>query len=369
MHFILQLATGNSPTGHLPVPSRALIVMPTWLGDGVMATPTLRALRTLWPAPTTYLAAMLPAPLIEIFQPCPSIDELLPISKRGVRGMGSTLRAMRRGRFDLAVLLPNSFRWAAVAAAAGVPVRWGYGRDLRTPLLTHAAIPPAEGHWPRRWFTSVPTVEYYLRLAAAIAAHQEGAPHRANEVEAKLPDATLELWVSPDQTARATAVLDAAGIGADEPFVLLNVGAVRAQKRWPPERFAAVADRLYKMHGLRAAATGSPAERDLTAAVGAASRHGVADLAGAGIDLGALKAVCGRAAVVITNDTGTRHVAAAMGAPLVTLFGPTPPEWTTLDHPHEIELAVPDAGPIERLTVEQVTAAAVEVLTSASSRV
>ena len=323
-----------------------------------MATPTLRALRTLWPTPHTHLAAMLPAPLMPIFQPCPHLDELLPISKRGVRAWRDTLATLRRGRFDAAVLLPNSFRWAALAAAARIPCRIGYARDGRGPLLTHRVTPPHTGRPPLRRFTPVPTREYYLDLARTLGCTQ--------------PHATLELHISDEQEARAAAVLRRAGIAGAERFVLLNVGAVRPEKRWPPERFAAVAHRLYESHGLCAAATGSPAERPLTAAVAHAAQSlghpPVADLAAAGIDLGALKAVCRRAALVITNDTGTRHVAAALGGPLVTLFGPTLPQWTTLDHPLERELAVPDAGPMDRLSVDEVTRAAVETLHRASLR-
>ena len=140
-----------------------------------------------------------------------------------------------------------------------------------------------------------------------------------------------ELFVTTDEDAAGAQLLR----GVEGPFVLLNPGANRPDKRWPAARFAHLADDLLKARDLPAVVSGGPNERPLLRAVVDAARSEIVDLAERGITLGALKAVIRRAALVITNDTGPRHLAAALGTPVVSLFGPTDHRWTTLDAARE----------------------------------
>jgi heptosyltransferase-2 len=144
-------------------------------------------------------------------------------------------------------------------------------------------------------------------------------------------DRRIELSTNDAERALAEGLLR----DISKPFIVLNPGANRADKRWPPERFAAVADALAASHGLSAVISGSPGEMEVLRTVIGAAKSPIVNLAERGITLGSLKAVIQRAKLLITNDTGPRHFAVALGRPVVTLFGPTDHRWTTLDSPRE----------------------------------
>ncbi|MEM6334850.1 MAG: glycosyltransferase family 9 protein, partial [Planctomycetota bacterium] len=184
----------------------------------------------------------------------------------------------------------------------------------------------------------VPTVDYYLKLASAAGG---GAAVSA--------DRRMELSVTTGQRRAAERVLESAGVAAVggggrrlRPLVVLNPGAQNPAKRWPAERFARVADVLTRDADMQVLVSGSPGEAEVLAAVVRAAHAPVVNLAEHGLTLGALKGVVAAADLVVTNDTGTRHVAAALGTAVVTLFGPTAPEWTTIDAPAERLVVAPD---------------------------
>ncbi len=265
-----------------------------------MATPTLRALRAFWPSAA--ITAMLKPSMHGLGHALPAID--------GYCEPGWNTQHPGRGKHDLALLLPNSFRSAWQVFRSRIPVRVGYRRDGRGPLLTAAIAPPdrlANG-------APLSTARQYLHLAAALGADPD--------------DATLHLEVNPRTLEAARGVLTDAKVHG--PFVLLNPGAVRPTKRWPATRFAELADRL-AADGLQVAVTGSPAERAVLDEIQAHAKASIADLPKAGLRLADLPAITSLARVLITNDTGPRHVAAAVNTPVVSLFGPTDPAWTVID--------------------------------------
>lgn len=328
-------------------PQRILIWLPNWVGDVVMATPTLRALRLIHPkAHITWLVRPYLKPLIDA---CPWYDRLM--SLRGESGLlarsratrsGRTLPADRRrtwpalvarlraGRFDQAILLPNSFRSAAMTRLAGIGRIIGYGRDGRSWLLTDRLSPPREG----RRFIPTSTLHYYLQIARHQAASiADDSP----SASARLYSPEMELFTHPADDARADRLLRAAGItpGLDR-LLLLNPGAAfGSAKMWAPERFAAVADDLAARYNLRPMVSGAPSERPILDAVRAAARTPIIDLPALGCDLRLLKSILRHVNLMITNDTGPRHMAAAMNVPVVTLFGPTDPRWAAIDFPLE----------------------------------
>ena len=146
----------------------------------------------------------------------------------------------------------------------------------------------------------------------------------------------MELGATAEQERAGAEILTRAGVRDGERYAVLNPGANNPAKRWPAERYAVVAAHLVKMRGVRVLVNGGPPEQDVVDAVIAeATRLGAAQemvvgLPKLGITIGALKPIVRGASVMLTNDTGPRHIAAAMGTPVVTLFGPTDPRWTTL---------------------------------------
>jgi heptosyltransferase-2 len=272
-----------------------------------MATPLLRAARQA--LPRARIIAACRHGLDELLAGTPWLDEVIAGETKTFRGMVGLARRLRRLAPEAAILLPNSFRSALLARLAGAARRVGYIRYGRSVLLSRGLAPPR----PKQ---PVPALDAYARLAAwALGA----------EI-----DRGMQLFVTDPQRAEAARLLE----GVGRPYAVLCPGANKAAKRWPADRFAAVADGLAGF-GLAAVATGAPGERDVVAEVARAAAVPVPDLVQRGIGIGSLKAVMADAALCVTNDTGPRHVAAALGAPVVTLFGPTDHRWTTIECPHE----------------------------------
>ncbi len=151
----------------------------------------------------------------------------------------------------------------------------------------------------------------------------------------------LELALTPGQDAAAERLLRSGGVTGLRPFALINPGGNDVAKRWPADRFALVAAHL-AARGMDIAINGSPGERELVAEVARLTRKQIesgqddgrvsviAELPALGVAIGSLKGVVRRSAIMITNDTGPRHIAAAFNVPTATLFGPTDHRWTTL---------------------------------------
>jgi lipopolysaccharide heptosyltransferase II len=309
---------------------RLLVVMPTWLGDCVMAMPTLSALRALYP--DAHITALVGATVRPIIDPNPWINRTVTVrgKRRGkphARRVGPIRLAARlaAGHFDTAVILPNSFRSALVTAMAKIPRRVGYDRDGRGVLLTDRLLArrTLEG------FVPVPTRDYYLGLARYLGSAD--------------PDPAMRLFTRPKHDAQADELLRRGGFDPDagRRLVLLNPGANYGDaKMWYPQRFAEVADRCADELGAFVAVNGSPKERAILDRVLAAAKTPILDLSAAGMTLSLLKSVVRRASVMVTNDTGPRHVAAALGTPVVTVFGPTDPAWTEIGFQAERQVSV-----------------------------
>lgn len=279
-----------------------LVVGPTWVGDTVLSTPVLANLRAAFPsARICYLATAWAA---GVLRGHPGVDELR-VRPRTLAGDIRAALALRRERVEWAIVLPNSVRGALLAWAAGARRRTGYDRNGRAFLLTEPVPRPREpGH----------QVEEYLALLRAAGV----------SVARRLP------WIAVSREAEAFAeeVFHRAGIGPEDPVVGIQPGArFGATKLWAWERFAAVGDRLAGSEGARVLLLGSRGEAPLTARIASAMKSGVVDLAGRD-DLSLLPGLLRRLSVLLTGDTGPMHIAAAVGTPVVGLFGPTDPRRT-----------------------------------------
>ena len=274
--------------------SARVVVAPNWLGDCVMALPVLRAIRRA--SPQEGLAVLARPGTADLFRAEGSADTVL--ERSGLVGDAGRLRA---GRFAEAWLLPNSFRSAIAPWLAGIPQRIGYDTDHRSPLLTHALRPVSRtGHQLR---------DYDALLRSRGIEPDFDAP--------RLP-------VTVKALDRAVSSLDSAGIDRDEPLALLAPGAAFGwTKRWPVERYGALGA-LLKGRGLTCAAVIGPGEEALGAAVASAAGEHLPVL-GADLDPVELAALFSCARVVVANDSGPMHLAAAVGVPVVAFFGPTDP--------------------------------------------
>lgn len=275
---------------------KRLVVGTNWLGDAVMSLPFLRALRAA-SHPGDGLAVLAPKGPAAIYRAEGSADSVIERSAT-LLGDASCLRAQR---FDEAWLLPNSFRAALVAFLGGARRRLGYATDRRGPLLT-LSLPPPDG-------TRHQLRDYDALLEAGGIAPDLEPP--------RLP-------VSPEALARADRALAAAGWAAGTRPVLFSPGSATASiKRWPAERFAQLADAL-ALRGLPAGILAGPGEEELGTRVSSAARAPLPVL-GPDLDPVGLAALLSRARLLVANDSGPAHLAAAVATPVVVFFGPTDP--------------------------------------------
>jgi heptosyltransferase-2 len=337
-------------------PGRILVRVPTWVGDAVMATPVFRALRAAHPAAEIVLEGR--PVLEELLRGLASFDRWLPDPSAGARGVLARARRLRRERCDWAVLLPDSPRAALGPFLARVPRRVGYSRDpLRRVLLTDSLDPPRRGG--RRM--PVPMTERYLRITRSLGVEDRGTH--------------LELAVDPGACERVEARLRGLDVAAGERIAAVTPGAgFGSSKLWPAEHFAAACDGLATRLGLRPVLAPGPGEGEIAARIQAASRGGaVVRLDPSG--LADLVALVERSALVLTNDTGPRHIAVARGRPVVVMMGPTDPE-ITAQHlerqrvlrepvacsPCQLKTCPIDHRCLTRLLPERAVAAAAELL-------
>lgn len=284
--------------------SSILVRSTNWIGDAVMTTPALRAIRESFPnARVTVLANPLVAPLFTVHG---AVDEVIIYDRKGVhaglRGKLRLARELRTRRFDLAILLQNAVDAALVAWLARIPRRMGYRTDGRGPLLTHGVAVDGATRLLHH-------VEYYLAMLARF-----GVTTR---------DRHLELATTADEDAAMAELLAGHGIGSRDALLGINPGATYgAAKRWYPERFAAVADELASRWGARVVVTGGPGEAAIAADIAAAMTTPCVVMAGK-TSVRELMALIKRCDFFITNDSGPMHIAAAFGVPLVAVFGST----------------------------------------------
>jgi heptosyltransferase-2 len=283
---------------------RILIRAVNWLGDAVMTTPAIGAIRDSFPdAHITLLATPLVA---EMFSPHDWINEVMIYDKKGrhsgLAGRLRIARELRAKRFDLAILLQNAFDAALITWLALIPVRMGYRTDGRGPLLTHGCPLSRETK-------QLHHVEYYLKML--------------ENFDITAPKKHLSLSVTDEEErTMASALLDA-GIATGDFLIGINPGATYgAAKRWYPERFAAVADELRQQWGGKVVIAGSPAEREIADEIVVAMEGTCLNLAGR-TSVRELMALIKRCDFFITNDSGPMHIAAAFGLPMVAIFGPT----------------------------------------------
>jgi heptosyltransferase-2 len=271
-----------------------LVVAPNWIGDAVMSLPVLRALRRADPVRRlTVLAKRGPA---VIYRAQGTADDV-----RSASGLLADSRAASRAGFSEAWLLPNSFRSALVPFLARIPDRIGYASDGRRALLTRALAPP-------------PRTDHQLRDYDALL--------RSRGIE---PDPDPPRLAVPAEAAElADASLSRAGLARDRSLVLIAPGAAFAwTKRWPPDRFGRLAHTL-AARGFPCALVIGPGEEPIASEVRRAA-GGALPVLGLDLDPVGVAALAARARVVVANDSGPMHLAAAVGTPVVALFGPTDP--------------------------------------------
>lgn len=284
---------------------RILIVQTAFLGDIVMTTPLLRELRRAHPrARLSLLTTPLGAELLGGSAP---LDELLVLDKAWTTasGLGSYLRLLwRLGRrqFEVAIAAQRSVRTGLLLCCSGAPLRVGF-----------AGAPGAWAYNRRvRWDPERHAIQRYLALAAPAG----GEPDRADPTPRLVPD--------PSAVRQVEALLASSGLDGGRALLCVAPGSARRTKRWLPEGFAGVVAGA-RSRGLWPVLVGSRHERELCAAIATRAQARATVLAGQ-LEVREFVALVAQARALIGNDSGPAHVAAAVGTPVVSVFGPTAPQ-------------------------------------------
>jgi len=292
---------------------KILIRATNWVGDAIMALPALREVRKRFP--DAGIAIVAQPYVADIYRDQEICEQLIPYDPKGLHaglpGRERLATEIRAQKFDVALLLQNAFDAAWLAWRAKIPERIGYARDGRSFLLTKAVPVPRNGEIPAH------EKFYYLELL-----------RRAGWLDSVPDESFIGLCVPEEKRSRAGEFLRKAGVRPDAVRIAVAAGAsYGSAKCWPPSRFAEVANCLQSEADADVILFGTAAEACVSAAISAEMRRPPIDLTGktAIADLPALLSKCH---LFIGNDSGAMHVAAAVGLPIVAVFGPTDPSGT-----------------------------------------
>jgi lipopolysaccharide heptosyltransferase II len=292
---------------------KLLIRATNWVGDAIMALPALRAVRKRFPEAEIAILAL---PYVaDIYRGQGITDELIGYDRKGehagFRGRERLIAELRSKKFNTALLLQNAFDAAWIAWRAGISERIGYNRDGRGLLLTKAIRTPRAGEIP------VHEKFYYLELVK-----------RAGWIDT-IPDIQeISLLVTEEQSRRAEEKLQSFGSKHGAVRIAFGAGAAYGSaKCWPPERFAAAINQLLKRRGAEVILFGTSSEIAVSAAIQAGLEQAALDLTGK-TEIAELPALLSRCTAFVGNDSGAMHVAAAVGLPVIAVFGPTDPHGT-----------------------------------------
>ncbi|HXR05053.1 MAG TPA: lipopolysaccharide heptosyltransferase II [Verrucomicrobiae bacterium] len=331
----------NYPPSSILHPRKILVRGTNWLGDAVMTTPALLRLREKFPE--AHLALLTPEKLRDLWVGHPAINETIPFAPgESVFAVGKKLRA---GKFELALVLPNSPRSAIEVWLAGIPQRIGYARPWRNSFLTQTLEPRADAVTMRK--RSVAEIKRRTGVAPASkiipdksetgetpvlhpAAHQiHEYLHLAAAPGAKPEPIAPQLFVTPEEIEAAKEKF-----GLDkiiEPILGMNPGAEYGPaKRWPVERFITAAREIQNRTKCVWLIFGGASDMQIAGQIESAIRHSafvIRNLCGK-TSLRELMALLKSCRVLLTNDSGPMHLAAALGTPVVVPFGSTSPELT-----------------------------------------
>lgn len=340
--------------------SRILIVRTDRVGDVVLSTPVVKALRSVFP--NAYIAMMCSPYTRELLEGNPYLDEVITYDKDGKhKGWFSSIKfalELRKKRFELAVILHPTNRVHLVSFFAGIRRRLGFARKLSFLLTDRVKHTKQLGEMHE--------AEYNLHLLKTLGIHAQ--------------DKQLFVPVTPDDESYVKGLLEAEGIKDTDKLLIVHPAASCPSKIWPAERFAEAARLIAYQHGFKIAVVSGSKDRELSARLCEGLRYKAIDLSGK-LTLRQLAALLKRSALFISNDSGPVHIASAVGTPVISIFGRqqkglSPKRWGPLGKKSRV--LHKDVGCIECLahnckkdfaclkaiSVDDVSAAAAEIMGS-----
>ncbi|MFA5146139.1 MAG: lipopolysaccharide heptosyltransferase II [Candidatus Omnitrophota bacterium] len=283
-----------------PSYNKILIIRLDRIGDVVLSTPAMRAIREAYPA--SHIACMVRPHAADIVMGSPYIDEVLIYDKdgahKGLRGTLSFAGALRRSRFDAAVILHPTGRTHIIAFLAGIPERIGY--DKKWGFLLTKRLPHLKQLGMKH------ESEYTLDIV------------RHMGIEPK--DLSLYMPLSPESEKKIDSIFAGNGIRREDTVIVLNPGASCPSKRWPCKNFAQLGEVLCDRFRAKIVVAGGKGDVETGKGVAGSMKAGVLDLSGK-TTVADLASIFRRSKLLISNDSGPVHIACAVGTPVVAIFG------------------------------------------------
>jgi heptosyltransferase-2 len=281
---------------------KILVRIPNWIGDAVLAIPALTAIRSFYKTSEITLLGL--DPILQLLRENRIADHAIIIERkdRTLIGKWALIQELKKANFDLAILLQNAFEAAFIAFLSGIPNRYGYDRDGRRFLLSHPIPPPRS--------EKIHQLDYYLNLVGSI---------KGMEPLWRIPT----LYLTEDEKETAQQVLKQNGISNNDLIIGINAGAAYGSaKRWLPERFAQMGDRLIKEKKAKVIFFGSRGERRMIEQIVESMDGKPVNLTGK-TEIRELMGLIFHCDLFVTNDSGPMHIASALDIPLISIFGST----------------------------------------------
>jgi heptosyltransferase-3 len=281
-----------------------LIIKLRYIGDVLLATPTVRAIKAA--RPDVRVTMMVNRGTEDVLSGNPDLDEIMVLDKGSLAAQSRIIAGLRGRQFDTVIDLTDGDRSAFLTRISGAPVRIGFNDEHR---------------WRGRYYTQVvqPVTGVRHRIDRDLETLQPMS------IQAGSKD--LQLWLTPEEEHSADQLLGQLGIQRSQPIVILQPGARYWFKAWPPERFAELADLIMSQYGCQVLIGGSAQDIDLAQQIRQMAKSKPIIMAGR-TTIKQFAAIAKKSALFVGNDSGAMHIAATVGTPVVALFGPSnPAEW------------------------------------------
>lgn len=296
---------------------KIIIFLPNWIGDAVLSLQAIYRIRGLFPSSAISVIGL--PHITELFREYPYVDDIKVFPAKVQKAdLFTSANELRKSGFDLAILFPNSLRSAIIARLAGIPLRCGYNRDGRRLLLN---IPVNLNPEIKKLHQS----QYYLNLITSLASYFN--PPNSLSISDRKDDTlqSFKLAISKNEERTAIELLAGNNIKPEDFVIGINPGAAYgSSKRWHPQRYGIVAGTLIKRYNSRIIVFGGHKEIDIAKEIADVADAPVLNLAGK-TSVRELMALIARCRLIITNDSGPMHIAAALGIPVTAIFGSTDP--------------------------------------------
>jgi heptosyltransferase III len=290
-----------------------LIIKLRYIGDVLLATPTLRAIKVT--QPDARVTMMVNRGTEDVLSGNPDLDEIIVLDKGSLAAQSRLISGLRSRRFDTVIDLTDGDRSAFLSWVSGALIRIGFNDEQRW-----------RGHYYTQVVQSVPGVRHRIDRdleALKLLGIQAGS---------KDP----QLWLTPEEMNSADQLLNQLGVQRSQPMVILQPGARYWFKAWPPERFAELADQLVSQYGCQVLIGGSNQDIDLAEQIRQMAKCNPIVMAGR-TTIKQFAAIAKKSVLFVGSDSGAMHIASAVGTPVVGMFGPSNPrEWGPRGGPVEV---------------------------------